>query len=67
MVAFETLQLVLEPGGAAGLAALLAGRVPGFVPGQLGKQVVVVVASGVRTQEQPQTTVPTTDLRLLLH
>jgi len=37
--AFENLKLVVEPGGAIGLAALLAGRVPGDGP-------VVVVLSG---------------------
>ena len=37
--AFEKLKLVVEPGGAIGLAALLAGRVPGSGP-------TVVVLSG---------------------
>jgi threonine dehydratase len=32
-LAFSTLKLVVEPGGAVGLAALMAGRVPGIPPG----------------------------------
>ncbi len=41
-VAFDTLRIVLEPGGAAGLAAVLAGKLPFDVRGKT----VVVVASG---------------------
>ena len=33
-VAFETLQIVLEPGGATGLAAVLHHKVPGGVVGR---------------------------------
>lgn len=32
-LAFSTLKLVVEPGGAVGLAALMAGRIPGIPPG----------------------------------
>jgi threonine dehydratase len=32
-LAFSTLKLVVEPGGAVGLAALLAGKVPEATPG----------------------------------
>jgi threonine dehydratase len=42
IVAFETLQIVLEPGGATGLAAVLSGKVPGGVAGRT----IGVVASG---------------------
>lgn len=41
--AFERLKIVLEPSGAAGLAALLAGRVPGAVP---GSRVGVILSGG---------------------
>jgi threonine dehydratase len=33
-VAFETLQIVLEPGGATGLAAVLSGKLPWDVKGR---------------------------------
>jgi threonine dehydratase len=39
-VAFETLQLVLEPGGAAGLAAVLAGKL------EVTGRTVAVIGSG---------------------
>ena len=42
-VAFETLQIVLEPGGAAGLAVVLAGKLPG---GSIKGKTICVIASG---------------------
>eukprot|EP01052_Picozoa_sp_SAG31_P027998 SAG31_NODE_2667_length_5273_cov_2.316776_2_plen_312_part_00 len=44
-IAFETLQIVLEPGGAAALAAVIAGKVPGGVVGRT----IVLTASGGNT------------------
>ena len=42
-VAFEMLQIVLEPGGAAGLAAVLAGKLPG---GSIRGKTICIIASG---------------------
>ena len=39
--AFEELKLVLEPGGAAGLAAILTGKVPAK-----GRSVAVILSGG---------------------
>jgi threonine dehydratase len=43
-VAFETLQIVLEPGGAVGLAAILSGKC-----GNIEGKTIVVIASGGNT------------------
>jgi len=51
-VAFETLQLVLEPGGAVGLAAVLSGKC-----GDVEGKTIVVIASGGNTDYEKFSTI----------